>query len=93
MTICLKRSLIHLKWLAKFLKHQQDATVPRRKRSKVDHGHCSGLQINIDSKNNSNRPLEHTPDPQPHVYDGNPSIFVFWGTWGMFQGSVGIFLD
>ena len=20
-------------------------------------------------------------------------IFVFWGTWGMFQGSVGIFLD
>ena len=42
---------------------------------------------------NSIRPLEHTPDPQPLVYEGNPFIFVFWGTWSMFQGSVGIFLD
>ena len=23
---------------------------------------------------------------------GNPFIYVFWGTWGMFQGSLGIFL-
>ena len=37
--------------------------------------------------------LEHTPDPQVPVYEGNPFIFVFWGTWGMFQGSVGIFLE
>ena len=22
-------------------------------------------------------------DPQPAVYEGNPSICVFWGTWGM----------
>ena len=27
------------------------------------------------------------------VYEGNPFIFVFWDTWGMFQGSVGISLD
>ena len=42
---------------------------------------------------NSNRPLEHTPDPQLPVYEGNPFIFEFWGTWGLFQGSVGTFLD
>ena len=23
-------------------------------------------------------PLEHAPDPQPAVYEGNP--FIFWGT-------------
>ena len=28
----------------------------------------------------SNRPLEHTPDPQPLVYEGNPFILVFSGT-------------
>ena len=33
---------------------------------------------------NSNIPLEHTPDPQLAVYEGNPFIFVFWGTCGMF---------
>ena len=27
------------------------------------------------------------------VYQGNPFIFVFWCTWGMFLGSVGIFLE
>ena len=37
--------------------------------------------------------LEHTPDSQPPVYKGSPFMFVFWGTWGMFQGSVGILLD
>ena len=26
-------------------------------------------------------------------YEGNPFTFSFWGTWGMFQGSAGIFLD
>ena len=41
----------------------------------------------------SNIPLEHTPDPPLPVYEGNPFIFVFWDTWGMFQGSVGISLD
>ena len=35
--------------------------------------------------------MEHTPDPQLPVYEGNLFIFVFWGTWGLFQGSVGIF--
>ena len=30
-------------------------------------------------------PLEHTPDPQPTVYEGIPFIFVFWG---IFQGYV-----
>ena len=25
-------------------------------------------------------PLEHALDPQPAVYEGNPFIFVFWGT-------------
>ena len=32
--------------------------------------------------------------PQAPVYEENPSIcdiFVLWGTWGMFQGSVGFF--
>ena len=38
-------------------------------------------------------PWNIPPDPQPPVYAGNPFIFVFWGTWGMFQGSVGIFLE
>ena len=27
------------------------------------------------------------------VYEGNPFIFLFWGTWGMFQGSVEFFLE
>ena len=36
-------------------------------------------------------PLEHAPDPQPPVYEGNPFICLFWGTRGMFQGSVGFF--
>ena len=37
--------------------------------------------------------MEHTPDPQLPVYEGNLFIFVFWGTWGLFQGSIGIFLE
>ena len=37
--------------------------------------------------------MEHTPDPQLPVYEGNLFIFVFWGTWGLFQGPVGIFLE
>ncbi len=32
-----------------------------------------------------------TPDPQPPFLKEILS-YVFWGTWGMFQGSVGIFL-
>jgi len=31
---------------------------------------------------NSNRPLEHTPEPQPPVYEGNPFLFVFLGYLG-----------
>ena len=30
---------------------------------------------------------------QPPVYQVNPYIFVFWGTWVMFQGFVGNFLE
>ena len=32
-----------------------------------------------------NIPPEHTPDPQLPVYEENPFICVFWGTWGLFQ--------
>ena len=44
------------------------------------------------------RKLQQTPgtyqnDPQLPVDEGNPVIFVFWDTWGLFQGSVGFFLD
>ena len=35
----------------------------------------------------------HTPDPQLPVYEGNPFIFVFWGMWSLFQGSVGAFSE
>ena len=31
---------------------------------------------------NSNRPLQHTPDPQLPVYERNPFTFVFLFTWG-----------
>ena len=31
-------------------------------------------------KENSNRPLEHTPDPQVPVYEANPFNFAFRGT-------------
>ena len=39
------------------------------------------------------QPLEHTPDPELPVFEGNLFIFVFLGTWGLFHGSVGFFLD
>ncbi len=38
-------------------------------------------------------PLEHTPDPQPTVYEGIPFIWGFEDAWGMFQGYVGVLLD
>lgn len=38
---------------------------------------------NPTSKKNSNRPLKHSPFQLP-VSEGNLSIFVFWGTWGLF---------
>jgi len=42
----------------------------------------------------SNRPLEYTPGPQPYLFMKEIiSYFVFWGTWGLFQGSVSIFLE
>ena len=28
---------------------------------------------------NSNRPLEHTPDPHPPVYGGNPNLYFYFG--------------
>ena len=59
---------------------------PRSKNGSV----CDGKGL---LSENSNRPLEHTPEPQLPVYEGNPFIFVFWGTWGLFQGSVELFLD
>ena len=56
-----------------------------------------GLCIVNDSKRTIQRHpsvrLEATPDPEKCVYEENPFIFVFWGTWGMFQGSLGIFLE
>lgn len=38
------------------------------------------------------RKIEYIPRtyPQVAVYEGNPFI---WGTWGMFLGSVGIYLE
>ena len=44
------------------------------------------------------RKFQQTPGtylkkPQPPVYEGNWSIFVFWDTWGMFQGPIGMFLE
>ena len=41
----------------------------------------------------SNIPLEHTPDPQPTVYEGIPFIWGFRDSWGMLQGYVGVFLE
>ena len=41
----------------------------------------------------SNIPLEHTPDPQPTVYEGILFIWGFIDSWGMLQGYVGVFLD
>ena len=38
-------------------------------------------------------PLEHTPDPQPTVYEGIPFIWGFWDAWGMLQGYVGVLLE
>jgi len=39
-----------------------------------------------------NIPLEHTPDPQPTVYEGILFIWGFRDSWGMLQGYVGVFL-
>ena len=41
----------------------------------------------------SNIPLEHTPDPQPTVYEGILFIWGFGDAWGMLQGYVGVPLD
>ena len=41
----------------------------------------------------TNRPLEHTPNPQPTVYEGIPFIWGFGDVWGMLQGYVGFPLD
>ena len=41
----------------------------------------------------SNIPLEHTPDPQPTVYEGVPFICGFGDAWGMLQGYVGVLLE
>ena len=39
-------------------------------------------------------PPQHTQkDPQLPVCERNHFILVFWGTWGLFQGSVGIFVE
>ncbi len=34
----------------------------------------------------TNRPLEHTPNPQPTVYEGIPFIWGFWGCLGYAPG-------
>ena len=41
----------------------------------------------------SNKPLEHTPDPEPTVYEGIPFIWGFGEAWGMLQGYVGVLLE
>ena len=41
----------------------------------------------------SNIPLEHTPNPEPTVYEGIPFIWGFGEAWGMLQGYVGVLLD
>ena len=38
-------------------------------------------------------PLEHTPDPQPTVYEGSLFIWGFGDAWGMLQGYVGVVLE
>ena len=38
-------------------------------------------------------PGQHTPDPRLAVYEGDPFIVLFWGTWGMLtRGQLEIFL-
>ena len=37
--------------------------------------------------------LEHTPNPQPTVYEGIPFIWGFGDVWGMLQGYVGVPLE
>ena len=39
----------------------------------------------------SNIPLEHTPDPQPTVYEGILFIWGFGDAWGILQGYVGVY--
>ena len=41
----------------------------------------------------SNIPLEHTPNPQPIVYEGFLSIWRFGDARGMLQGYVGVLLE
>ena len=41
----------------------------------------------------ANIPLEHTPGPEPTVYEGIPFIWGFGEAWGMLQGYVGVLLD
>ena len=40
-----------------------------------------------------NIPLEHTPDPQPLVYEGILFMWGFGDGWGMLQGYVGVLLE
>ena len=39
------------------------------------------------------RIFQHTPEPQPTAYEAILFIWGFVDAWGMFPGSVGIFLD
>ena len=41
----------------------------------------------------SNIPLEHTPDPEPTVYEEIPFIWGFGEAWAMLQLYVGVLLD
>ena len=45
------------------------------------------------SRHFSNMPLEHTPDPEPTVYEGIVSFWGFRDAWGTLQGYVGVLLD
>ena len=51
------------------------------------------ISISYTVLRNSNIPVEHTPDPDPPLYEGNPFILDFFHIWGMFQGCVGLFFE
>ena len=52
-----------------------------------------GIVLIIRIQDLTNRPLEHTPNPQPTVYEGIPFIWGFGDVWGMLHGYVGFPLE
>ena len=55
---------------------------------------CSGMKhLKKTPTYSRNILVRHLFDPEPSVYEGTPFIVVFWGTWGMLQGTTIIFLQ